>query len=321
MTDEIPDSPPDDVTFSPDEQAYIDSKGASDVPKADEPKVEEKPEAKAEEPAKDGEKEAEKEPEAVNLVPQGALQEERARRKKAEAERQALREKLAFYEGQKEALKPEAKAGDPGVKPDPEKDPIGYIKWKDAQDAAAEKAKAEAERIDAEQRRLAAISKRHADEFAKQKSDWNDTTVDGKTVPGAYNFLRQAAFDKLRSANPDDPAEKIWATINLAELGHTQECARNGINAAQALYDLAVEQGYKPPQPKPEAKPGPTEAERIAALEKAQKAAKSLGDVPSGGGEGEITLEALAAMDDDEFAAATSGKKWEKLKRSGALGA
>src|SRR5262245_57397919 len=84
----IPDAAPLVEALTADEQAYEDSRGGEKVaPVKEVPAVEEKPaepEAKAAEPKAD-KPDPEKEPEVEKLVKHGAFEEERQRRKKAEA--------------------------------------------------------------------------------------------------------------------------------------------------------------------------------------------------------------------------------------------
>lgn len=313
--------------FSPEEQAYEDSRGTSDEPKAEQPKTEEaKPEAAAEEPRAE-----EKEPEVEKLVKHGAFEEERQRRKKAQQELQVERENAARLRGQLDAIE-RLKAGkepetpeQQAVELDIEKDPIGSLKALKAKLDAQEQQSRQSEEHRAEIQRISSIGTRHAEKFAANQPHFFDTKdAEGKSVQGAYTFMRAAAAAKLQAQYPDAPQAQIIAAVDLTERNHIEECMRNGDNAAERLWELAVEQGFKAPAPAAPrnangqfAKPEPTEAERIAKLEAAQKSSKSLGSIPSGGADGPLTLEALADLPDDEFAEATKGNKWEKLHKRG----
>lgn len=308
-------------TLSPEEVAYWDSKGTSD-----EAKPEQKPEAKAEEPKAEEPKAEEpkveeKEPEVEKLVKHGAFEEERQRRKKAQQEAQALREELAFIKGQQATLKPEQKP-QTLEEIDVEKDPVAAIAALKSEIAARK----QAEQTTAQVQSIISTGQRYCQKFAETEPLFFDSIADGKRQQGAYTFLRQATMQRLEQQGV--PAHEIEQQVNLSEIRLINDALAQGLDPAVAMWHWAQIAGWKKPEPAKEqnraedgkfAKPQPTEAERIAALEKAQKASKSLGSVPSGGGEGPLTLEALADMDDEEFAAATSGKKWDRLHRNGAI--
>jgi hypothetical protein len=57
-----------------------------------------------------------------------------------------------------------------------------------------------------------------------------------------------------------------------------------------------------------------SEADKVALAARGQAASKSLSAV-GGGPTGSLTLEVLAGMNDDEFAEATRGDRWQRLLR------
>jgi hypothetical protein len=299
----------DDVdTFSAEEKAFHESRGAVGLPEAtDAPVVEQK---EPDKPAAEAEKPKDEDAEVMKLVPLSAVEAIRAEKR---ALKEELAAKLAEHEREKQEwqakLKPQAEQPKTGVDlarkwtdEDIEKDPIGHIKWQNAVRAAADAAKSqEAERSEA-QKRVATIGQRHAQAFAAKQADYFDSTgPDGKPVTGAYNFLRAKAAESLQIKNPNASVEEVAKLLDIHELNEIQMAARDGVNVAERFYQMALENGYAAPQ-KAEVKTGPTEAERIAELEKAQKASKSLGSVPAGGGEPELSAKALADMSDEEFA-------------------
>lgn len=327
MADEIPDSSFDD-SLTPEEQAHLDTKGAAEIPAE-----EARPDAKTEAPAEKPEAEpAEKDviegdgKDKVTYVRQEALHEERQRRKAVEKELQAIREERARQEGMLAAMKPQQTAGEkaadaPGELPDIEKDPVGYLKAKAAQEAA-ERAKTEEQRqLQEKSERVASIGIAHSQEFVKQQPNYFDQKApDGTVVKGAYTFVREKAAERIAAQYPDATPRQIEQVLNLHELNLIQEAVAKGRNAASMVWEIATEQGYTPPQPKAPEQAKPSEAERIAALEKAQKSSRSLGAVPASGGADALSIEALADMSEEEFAEATKGKAWDKLRREGVLG-
>lgn len=314
---EIPDTDVSADALTPEEQALFDTRGGEvETPDA-------KPEAKAPEPVAEKAPEPEKEPEVQKLVPHGAFEEERQRRKEAQQQLQAEREARARAEGQLQALnagqKPAGMTEQERI--DWDKDPIAAGKALQAKlDAQERNAKQETE-FRSEMQRIAQIGTRHAEKFAATQPHFFDSKDDaGNTVAGAYNFMRAKAAEMVRAQHPGAPQAQIDLAVDLAERNHIEACLQNGENAAEKLWDLAVQQGYKAPVKAAAAPAGKTEAERIAVLEQAQAASRSLGAAPGGGGSASLSLDDLANLSDEEFAEATKGGKWEKLRRQGVLG-
>lgn len=303
-----------DDTLTPAEQAYMDSKGETDLSaeSAPETPAAEKPVAEA-----GAEPPAEGQPQSGELqtadgkqkwVPFGAMEEERQLKKEARAEAAKLREELAFLKGQQTALskgqKPEGMTAQ--EKADWEKDPIAAGKALEARlDAEKQAAETRQKQSEAEER-VAQIGQRHAAEFVKTQPHYFDSKdAEGKTVVGAYNFLRAKAAEALQASNPNATQAQIARMLHVHELNEIQVAARDGVNVSARFWEMALEQGYKPPQATAgaaAAKPGPTEAEKIAATAAAQAASKSLSSAPGGSGDPELTMEAIANMSDREFA-------------------
>jgi hypothetical protein len=320
--DEIPDSVADE-SFSAEEQAYLDSKGTSDVPA--EPKAEakaqpEKAEAKAEEPKA----EPEKEPEVEKLVKHGAFEEERQRRKKAEAATRELELRLARLEGQRDGLKPVEQPKAPSLDEiDEQKNPLEAIAALKQEIRARKEAEQQSQQINS----IITTGQQYCRKFAEAEPQFFGK--DGQE--GAYAFLRRSTAERM--AERGLPAHEIEQAVNLAEIRLINDSLAQGLDPARAMWHWAHVAGFKPaaaaPSPAPAAeqnrapngqfKAEKSEAERVVDIEKAQKASKSLGSVPAGSGDGVLTLEALADMDEDEFAAATSGNKWGKLHRNGVV--
>lgn len=325
--DGIPDSDVSSDALTPEEAAAFEEMRSDSGPSKPEPDAEVV--AEPEKPAAVEQKPEDKEPEVQKLVPHGAFEEERQRRKEAQRLLETERVERARIQGQLEALRAGKQPENltPQEKADFQKDPVAAFNALQAkiEQREADDAKAATER--AEFSRVAAIGQKHAERFAKTQPNFFDTkAADGATVQGAYSFMRTKAAEQLQARFPSATEDQIIAAVDATERNHIQECLQTGDNAAEKLWELAVAAGYKAPEPSkptpPRAENGQfqkSEAERIADLEKAQRASRSLGSAPAGGGEPELGMEALANMDDAEFAAATSGDKWEKLHRKGAI--
>jgi hypothetical protein len=327
MNDGIPDSDLSGDALTPEEQAAFEEMKGGDAPEkpvaeppAEKPVAEEKAE-----PAKP----EDKEPEVQKLVPHGAFEEERQRRKEAQRLLDAERQERARLQGQLEAVQRGQKPPEmtPEEKADWDKDPVAAGKALQAKlDQQAEQAR-QAEEARAEHERIAGIGQRHAERFAKTQPHFFDSKNDkGETVTGAYAFMRQKAAEKVQARFPSATPQQVIEAVNAVERQHIQDCLLAGENAAEKLWEMALEAGFKPPEPAkaepPRAPNGQfqkSEAERIADLEQAQRGARSLSSAPAGGGEPEIGMEALANMDDAEFAKVTAGDNWEKLHRRGVI--
>lgn len=315
----------DDDAFTADEKAYMDGRGEVEAPA--EPATAAKPsEAKAPAAPPEADKAGEKEPEVEKLVKHGAFEEERQRRKKAEAHTRELEKRLAFLEGQQQG-----NAGDPPAKQptldeiDEEKNPVGAIAALKAEIRARKDSEATSQAVSG----IISTGQQHCRQFAeKEPQFFNTTGSDGRVQEGAYAYLRRATAEKIkaeREANgqPTDPAA-IEQLVNYHEIKLINDALEMRMNPAAAMWHWAQIAGFKPRMteptpPAPKTPAPPTEAEKIANLEKAQSGAKSLGSIPAGGGEATPTLKAIADMDDDEFTAATKGNNWEKLHRQGVI--
>lgn len=330
MIDEIPDTSFDE-TITAEEQAAFDEMRGGEAP-TEKPAPAEKAEAKPEAEKPEAEAEAPKdevkgEDEKVTYVRQEALHEERQRRKDLERQLREIREAQARQDGMLQALKPNGQQQQ-AVKPasqwtaeEIKANPVEYLTAQ-AEERAVESKRTEEERVfQSQAKQVADIGIRHSQEFVKTTPHFFDTKGDdGATVPGAYSFLRQKAAERIAEDFPDATPDQIQATLNLHELNLIQEAVRDGKNSAALVYELAIAQGYQPPKPKTAPAAPMAEAEKIAKAEAAQRGGKSLGAMPAGGNAGELSIEALADMSEEEFAEATKGKKWEKLQRAGVLG-
>lgn len=330
MTIDDVDTQPAEVVeaLSPEEQAYWDNKGDVPVEKpadtAPAAVAEDKVEAKAEKPELE-----EKEPEIEKLVKHGAFEEERQRRKKAEAATRELELRLARLEGQQETLK-KAEQGrmsddgnpHPEAEIDVEKNPIEAIKQLKADIVARKQFEAQQEQI----KGIVSTGQQYCRKFAEVEPQF----FGKEGQEGAYAFLRRSTAERM--AERGMAANEIEQAVNLAEIRLINDSLAQGLDPARAMWHWAHVAGFSPQTAAPQApakdlprgedgkfKAAKTEAEKVVDIEKAQKASKSLGSVPAGGGDGPLSLEALADMDDEEFAEYTKGKKWHTLHRNGVI--
>lgn len=213
-------------------------------------------------------------------VPLQALQAERAKR--AEMER-----RLAEYEkqGRIEQQQPQ--------EPDPETDPIGYLKYAKEQMAALRQAN-EQQQFET---RLKADYNAAAQSFAQEVPDF------GK----AYQYLLQSRANELQALGT--PVEQINTILQREELTLANNARMNGINPAQAIYQFAQARGYRyqdpAPAPKAEAAPAIPAPEQVKADAALQKARQAVSATAASGGKPatkpDMSIEDIAALDGAAF--------------------
>lgn len=270
-----------------------------------EPVEAEKVEAEPEAP------EAEKTPEKPpkGFVPQGALHEERERRKELqrnlamaqqerERERQVLEQRFMQIQNaiaQQNAPKPPSFDEDPvaalkhGV--DTTQEELRQIRQYQQQEwQRQQEGQARQQYIG---QLAGAVSQAEA-EFAQEKPDYLEAVKHFKTVRaqqlGALGY---------------SPAQVSQMLDNEA-LAIADTALRNGRSPAEAAYQMAEAAGWK----KKEAK-APENVQKMESLQKGTKAAQSLGS--GGAPTGKLTVDAVASMSEDEFDDFMKSGGWSKL--------
>lgn len=134
-------------------------------------------------------------------------------------------------------------------------------------------------------------------EFAKTNPDYPDAT----------HYLRSEIYqDALnRGATPQEAEASLLQQMRVMIVN----AAQVGINPAQMVYHMAQARGFKTKQVEAPKQEQQSPSEKIASINKGQAAAKSLSST-GGKGKAELTLEAMAEMDDDELA-----KHWGQIKK------
>lgn len=273
--------------YTAEEQAALTEMMSAPSDVAEEPKPEpepEAPEATPEEPEKVAEEggpgfkssQTEKPPEG--FVPHGALHAEREKRKALEAKVEAL----------EQAVAPKVKEETPKWV-DPLIDPEGFKKWNDWN------TKQITDRLDGitTQSEQAAKAQERMQEAQRFEAEFAATTQD---YGEAVKFLHAHRVTELTAQGLS--AAEINARI-AADAGAIFDSAKAiGWNPAEMLYQTAIRAGYT----KAAKQNGLSEAEKVVALDKAQKMTEGVGK--SGGGEqsGKLTLAQLADMSEAELA-------------------
>lgn len=277
---------------------------------ADPPKEPEAPDLSKDD---DGEESVEVENKG-RFVRHGAFHAERERRKALEKELGDIRDKYARGDERlrllSEALaqpKPQQQEQNPAEMPDPEQDIFGALKWlADQQRAVTERVNGTSQRVEASdaetQIKSAYVNDVRA--FVGQAPDFGD----------AYQFLLQGRDAELQAMGVADPAERAQM-IQDEEKWIVVRALKAQSSPATAVYNLAKARGYKkaeaPPAngqqaAQPAAPNNGAAAEKIATIAKAKEATRSLSNVGGSPGVDALTMEALASMSEDEYAAIRS---------------
>lgn len=305
-----------------DEQAYFDSFGEN-APKTEVAEAQPAP-VEVVEAEDDGDEQPDS---RTRTVPHGALHAEREKRKAIEAKLREIETQKAVLEDrwntilklQQQEAKPaaeetkaEAQTEDP--MPDPDQDIFAFAKW---QQRRLEKFEAELrQRAEAEKRAQETTqaerqiwSRWEADtaSFKAQKPDFTDAAAHLAALRDKA-LARNAVFDE-RFANKAFRDQ----VVNQELAGIVAQAAQKGLNAAQIIYDYAIDYGYTPKQAEPAAPVVPQMPENLAKVAEAQEAAKSLSQTGGKGASGPLSPEDLLAMSAEEFDRWSSDPKNQKL--------
>lgn len=283
-----------------------------ELSKTDAALLNETPEAedKADEPANDGPEVREQdEPDEAQAeekladeanekkVPYGAMHEERMRRKEAMAEAQELRDKMVRMEERFKAFQEAIKPEEPEVLFDD--DPAEYLRRQSEKTSQTleQMQKQQQEAIQKQQQQANANQflnryQTAAQEYAESNPDFQD----------AYNHLVNGRVQEHMLAGGMDRDQAV-ALAQREEQAIASRAFEEGVNPAEKLVELAKLRGWtKSPQ---SSKVNGT-VDKVAQVEKGQKAAKTISK--GGSSQGELTLEALADMEGEDF-----DKAWDKL--------
>lgn len=285
-------------TYTPEERVYIDTRGGEIEPK---PVASEVPPPDAGE----GDKAQEaKEPEERKLVDLRALQEARSEIKELkEFKRQAEINQARWDERFRMAM---PKQGAPQPPPKPDEDIFGAVNYQgQAINHIAQKINQYEQQIAAQgqMKQLADWAQSQEAEFKKENADYDN----------ALKHLRETRANELRS---------VWglndAAVNNALIDEERQilmaAARMGRNPAELAYNSAKQRGYQ----KGAAKASSAEemSTKLNTIEEGQKASKSLSNVGGKAGGGEVSMEQVLKMPDDEFGAwkTKNYAKWRRMK-------
>lgn len=178
--------------------------------------------------------------------------------------------------------------------PDPDKDPVGAVKWLKSQIEARSKAEAEqreqSERLTQKQQQFQQV-------YEQVNNDYTAATAADPQVVEAHNALRASVAQELTEVYGYTQQEALKELVRQ-ENQHLINIANSGADVGDYIKKLAKTRGWRPAAPA--ADPTPTPANNK--LEQARQAGASLGT--SGGAvanSGKITPDMLADMPEAEF--------------------
>lgn len=271
-------------------------------PKAADPAL--KPEAQAPQPepeqpeAEEGE--SENEGQFARKAALKALREERDEARRAQQAMEAryaadmakLNERLAIIAQQTTQRQEQPKA--PEI-PDINTDPIGHFQ---AKQAYLEEQLREARGFQQQQVQMTqqqAHLQKIGAEVSRLEQEFTKVTPD---YPQAQQHLFNtwAREAQVLGVSPEE-------AVRFYSMQIVQRAAQQNKNPAQVAYELAKERGYAGAQPKPQTQPAQPQGPNLDTIQKGLAASKSTSVAPGKAPpSGTPTIEALLAMDDEDFA-------------------
>lgn len=319
--------------LSADEQQLLSSMRSGDAGLAPAPNAEPEPAlAAAEAPAEATPAAEPASPEQTRTVPHEQFHAERERRRAAEraladqraeaaAEKARIEERLQLLMQATSAAQPGAPATAPAATeaPNLEGDPVAYIRHLEGRVnelAGTQRQAVERDLAAARVNELAGWGAAQERAFAEREPNYNP----------AISWLMQQRDAELRAIGIADQNARIQQ-LRQDALQLTAFARQQGSNPAERFYQAAIARGWTAPAeaapgvpaaaaPVPVAAP-PSDAERVAAIQRGQAQAASIGSVGAAP-RGEITAERLASMSDAEFERvyATMAKDPDALRRA-----
>lgn len=224
--------------------------------------------------------------ERQRFVPHEALHEERTKRQELQSKVQEMeaRFKTMVERIQQRDTPPPAPEAPPV--PNPETDPIEYIKYLGQQQ---ERQQAEQQRQQAEQQRFQAFQTKLGEAESAFRADTPD-------YDAAVQFALEARHKELELFGVTSPQER-GAIIQQEIWQHANRHFETGANPAKSFYEYAKLRGYGAAPPTP---PTPAPQEKVASLAAKQAVARSPA-LASSAPTDPVSLESLSGMNDDEF--------------------
>jgi hypothetical protein len=282
-------------TLTPEEQAYFESRGETDLPAAKEPSP--APEAAEVDQAADATEDfldaadVGDEPRQT-MVPHKALHAERERRKALEKELTEAREfrirmeERARWAQEQDAVRTKAAEPPPEPVPDPDEDVFAATRYALRETEALKQRLEQETRASSEEsarREMHIRTQAHELEFRKVNPDYDEAVV----------HLRTVRERELAAMGYVDPGQRAQI-ITREAWGLAQNALQQGKSPAQVAYEVAQARGY---QPKVAQTITEDDGERLDRAKSASRSLSSAGGAPSG----PMTAERLEKMSQSEF--------------------
>jgi len=246
------------------------------------------------------------------FVPHQALHKERERRKGVETELNTYRERMARAEERLAVLnevltqpaQPQAPTGPQTEEvPDPEKDIFAYVKYLEKKlsgiEQTTQKTVEERQREQGLQQLQSAYAQ-DAQKFMTEKPDFKD----------AYGYIANSRAKELAALGYSQ--DQIRQQLTYEETNIVAQAFQQRRSPSAVLYEQAIARGYTPKQAAAAAQ-AVNPAQKLDTVAKGQATQRSLSAAGGTAGEG-LTLEALANMSEEEFAATAAKIGKSKLK-------
>lgn len=291
------------VELSPSETAYFESGGNTEIVAAPEPPA--APEAPAVvDPAAAPvvDPQAAERDEKGRFVPHQALHAEREEHKKTKAELETIRQQQAVLNDRWNTILKlqEQPKQEPVAPPDPNEDIFAFSKWQadrlkelEEKVTSRDKQEEQARTVAEQEREVWNHWSESATSYAAQQTDFGDAVKH-------LSDMRMKQLSGLAVVDQNFATEQGRLNQINAELRQIVVAAKQtGQNPAQVVYELAKVYGFAPPAP---ADPGKVELpEKLAAIDAAQNASRTL-TTPGGRSAAEpMTAETIANMSAGEF--------------------
>ncbi len=246
------------------------------------------------------------------FVPHAALHKERERRKSTEQELNTYRERMARAEERLAVLNevltqptaPQTQTGPAQEEvPDPEKDIFAYVKHLEKKLSGLEQTTQKT--VEERQReqslnQLQSAYAADAQRFMTEKPDFKD----------AYGYIANSRARELAALGYSQ--DQIRQQLTYEETNIVAQAFQQKRSPSAVLYEQAIARGYTPKQAAAAAQ-SINPAQRLDNVARGQATQKSLSGTGGSAGEG-LTIEALASMSDEEFAATAAKIGKSKLK-------
>jgi hypothetical protein len=275
--------------LSAEETAYFEAEGETELETpeiVEEQEEQEQPEAK-------GDDKPDEEAGKVKTVPHQALHAEREEHRKTKAQLEEISRKQAILEDRWNTLlkfqQPDQKAQDDPA-PNPDEDIFAYAKWQARQLEKVNSKLSEREKQEQQVQQQSQEDQAIYADWNRSVSEFSSQTADFKDAAGYLANLRMQQLSALGLSQA-----QINATIDNEVKGVVMQARQMGSNPAELIYNYAKASGYTGKKADDDA------AKKVADIEAAQKAAKTIAGSGGKSGADPLTPDAIASMSQAEF--------------------